>query len=244
MTNPDLVTWANTTAGLVTAQLPLQSLQSAVDLAFAYITDVGGWVPDDPANANGPGLPANGASEQTGANDITSQQIGDVYDLKFSVSVTLSCQFSQHLGTGLDLNAAAAAMVTDVTNLITNSINDSALPVRVDSVGTQTPDAGRSLLGGTTTETVRQDIAADVAGVAKVVDYKAIALKYATTVHALDDTWNVKYVYTQTGSPTVVSVQKYTDNTYATLDSHSTTVYLFTISPTTYDIVAGVTLNT
>lgn len=244
MTNPDFITWINDTATLLTAQLPLQSFQSAVNLAFSYVSNVGGWVADDQQNQNGPGAPANGASEEQAASDIASQQIANVYDLSFTANVTLRVQFGQQLGSGLDLSSASAAMQSDLTSFITTTINNAALPVRVEAVVSQTADAGRSLIGGETTADVRVSIAADAVGGDKIVDYKAGALKYATTINGLDDTWNIAAVYTQAGNPIVVIIVKYTDNAYETIDTANNTTYVFTVSPTTYQVVSGVILTT
>jgi hypothetical protein len=239
----DLVTWANTTAALLTTDLPLQSLNSAVNLAFAYISNVGGWVPNDPSDPNGPGAPANSATETEAAATIAAQQYAEVYDLNFQVLVTVECQMTAQLGFGLDLAAAAAALSPDVAAFITTAINGSSIPVRVNSVSTQTPTSGKSLIGGQTTETIRQIIASDLIGDNKIIDYKELALQYATTVNGLDDTWNVQSVYSQNNTPVVVTIVKYADNTYNTLDTTSTTIYVYSVSPTTYQIVTGVILN-
>lgn len=243
MTNLDFISYVNATATQLTAELPLQSLQSALNLSFSYVSNVGGWMPDSQQDPNGPGLPANGASVDQAASDIATQQIENVYDLNFSMNVTIRVQFTEQFGAGLDLGDANAAMQNDLATFVTNSINNSALPIRVDAILSQTPQADRSMLGGETTQTLRQNIAADATDNIKIVDYKASALRYSTTVNGLDDTWNVQYVYTQPGNPVVVIILKYTDNTYASIDTSNHTTYVYTVSPTTYQIVSGVVLT-
>jgi hypothetical protein len=245
MTDLDLTTWANTTAGFLTGELPLQSLNSAVELAFAYISDVGGWVPDDPSDPNGPGEPANHATPQTAATAITAQQVDTVYDIAYHVVITTVMRFSSQLGAGLSLDEAAAAMATDVGNFVSGTINNSPIPIRASTtIVSQTPISDTALLGGSTTEAIRQKIQEIIQEGGKLIDYKQNALVYARATNGLDDTWNVSFVYTQSENPIVVTVVKYTDTTYASLDSGSTAFYVYSMSPTTYQVVSGVTIST
>ena len=69
----DLVTFINETAIIVTGLIPLQSLDDALILVQAYISDVGGWVPDDPLFPEGDGQPANGFTEQQSAEAIAGK---------------------------------------------------------------------------------------------------------------------------------------------------------------------------
>lgn len=243
MSDSDLTTYVTATATLLTGELPLQSVDSAITLVYAYISDVGGWVPDNPSDPTGPGVPFNNATEAAAASAIAAQQINNVYDLNFSTSVTIECQFSAQLGSGLSLSEAAASMAANVTAFITDTINNSPYPLSVTATQTPSANSDRSLVGGNTTQAIREAIVTDLSGDNKIVDYKEIALQFAISTHGLDDTWNVQYVYTQSESPIVIVINKYTDDTYATLDSDNTTTYVFTMSPTNYGIVAGVTIT-
>lgn len=245
MSNPDLITYVQQTAALLIGQLPLQSLNSAVALVYAYISDVGGWLADNPSDPQGPGQPANHFTEQQSANAITAQQIASVYDISFTVSVVLNVQAIAQLTSGLSLSAAAASMASQVSQFIETTINDSNIPLSVNSVGSQATVSGFSLTGGSTTQTVRQDIASNIANEVtdKVVDYKTNALIYVRNTFGVNNTWNVSSVYTEAGDPISVTIQKYTDDTYATLDMASSTVYVMNISPTTYQVISGVVLT-
>ena len=244
----DLPTFANDTALLLLGQLPLQSLDSATILVYSYISDIGGWIPDNPLDPLGNGHLANSFTDQQAADAITVQQFNSVYDINFSVTITLNLQASAKLTEGLTLGDAAASMVNQVADFITTTVNDSTIPLRVDDTSTQITDSDRSIVGGysiidgNTTQAIRQIIDSDITaiGTTKDIDYKGLALLYVRNTYGVDDTWNVHSIYTEIDQPISVIIRKYTDTTYAALDSGNTSVYVMNVSPTTYQIVTGV----
>lgn len=239
----DLTTWVNNTALILLSELPLQSLDSAIAYASSYLSDIGGWVPDDPLFPNGEGEPANGFTEQQAADAITQIEYSQVYDLNFDVTITLNAQLTMKLGTGLDLTGATNAMRTTLEEFVTDRINNSDIPLRLDTVVTEAAVAGNSQLTGITTSAIRTVIDAAIGSGDKIVDFKALALKFARDTYGIDDTWNVKSIYTETNSSIVVIIAKYTNNTWTALDGTETTIYVFTISPETYEIVAGAIID-
>lgn len=236
----DYATFITGAAGLLTKELPMQSLDSAVAFVTSYISDVGGWVPVIQQNPNGDGAPANGFTQQQVADAITTQQFGEVYDLNFNLQITLNVQMVTKLGAGLTLNAATTAMTSMLQSFVDNAINNSSLPIRQVSNDSIASVSGASELGGLTTAAIRVGIATTLAGVNKIVDYKALALKYARNTYGIDNTWNVKSVYTEVSNPIAVIIAKYTNSTtFTTLDGGTTRIYVFFISPVTYEIVSG-----
>lgn len=241
----DYVTFVNDTAAILLQQLPLQNLDSSVSLVTAYISNVGGWIPDNHLLPYGNGAPGNAFSEQQSADDITTIQYNACYDIEFHVVTTTKVQCTTKLTDGLSFSAAASSMINQISNFIKDAINNSPIPVQVLSTGAQTTTNSNSMQGGFTTQTIRNNIVTEIANVVtdKVVDYKAIALTYVQTVYGVDDTWNVYAIYVQADNPIVVSIKKYTDDTYASLDTDDTRVYVINISPVTYQVVAGVLID-
>jgi len=241
----DLINFINETSTIVVKQVPLQSLDSSADLVASYIADTGGWLPDSPLRPTGEGKPANGLTPQENADLITTDAYNSVYNLNFQVNVTLNVQVAEKLTPGLDLPTAAFSMANLLTDFITDRINDSELPLRVDDVGIKAPISDRSCLGGYTTPEIRQTIADDLlnASTTKIVDFKASTLLYTKNNFGLDDTWNVVSVYTEASEPIAVEIQKYTTETYDTIDDTSNKIYMINISPDTYVAVAGVILT-
>jgi hypothetical protein len=241
----DFITFVRDVAALVLAELPLQSFDSSISLAYAYISNVGGWVPVDDLQPLGDGEPANGFTEQQCADAITQNEFNSVYDIDFQVTISIKLQAINKLTDGLTLDDAASAMLNQVSNFIIDTVNNSTLPVLVLSTDTQTTNAANSLLGGYTTQTVRENIqtAIEASPTTKDVDHKGIALMYVRNIYGVDDTWNVWAVYVQPDNPIVVMIKKYTDNTYATLDNSTTAIYVINISPVTYQVVAGIIID-
>src|SRR5678815_3160471 len=131
----DRVTFVNTTAAHILESLPLQSLDTAIVLVNAYISDVLGWVPDVPEDPTGEGMLFNGFTEQQAAEAIIEEQFGAVYDLNFNVTVTLNVQAIAQLASGLTLEQVAGSMANQVSAFITEKVNDSSIPVRIADIG-------------------------------------------------------------------------------------------------------------
>lgn len=238
----DLSTFIDETAVILLTQLPLQSLDSSVNFIYQYISNNGGWVPDDPLHPNGDGHVANDFTEQEVADAITTNEFDAVYSIDFTVTTDIHLHFAEKLTNGLTLAAAAASVQNHVSNFITTAINTSPIPLRVESTSTQTTTIANSMVGGYTTQTIRQNIATELDALPGTKDdnYKGLALLYVRNTYGEDDTWNVHSVYTETDAPIAVIIKKYTDNTYATLDVTSIKIYVINVSPTTYQVVTGV----
>ena len=229
--------WMHNVSAIIIRQVPLQSMDSAFVLVDAYLSNLpGGWVLD--------------LDEQAAANAITKDQYNAVYDLNVRCGIHLDLQMAAKLTPGLPIGDAMDAIENRIRDFLTDQINNSNLPIKLRTIDTIEEYAARSTLGvvfttndQTTTQPVRQSIAADLSGASKVFDYKANGLLYARNTYGLDNTWNVDSVYTETNEPMVMQIKKYTSTTYATLDGSNTTVYVLTISPSTYGIVSGIILN-
>lgn len=246
----DFTTFVNETATLVAAELPLQSISTALVLIEAYVSDVGGWIPDDASVPNGDGQLANGFTEQQTADAVTTIAFNSIYDLNFEVSLIVNVQLASKLTNNLDLDSAAVSVTNRLAQFVTDLINDSELPLRVESIATETAVADRAVYGQfnsdtgeSTTADIRQSIQADIEGTDKIVDYKASTLLFVRTTYGLDNTWNVTSVYTELNQPITLQIRKYTTTLYTDLDTGSTSTYVFTVSPITYGIVSGVILN-
>ncbi len=241
----DLVTFINATASLVLAELPLQSLDSAIILVDAYISNVGGWIPVNPLDPTGLGALFNGFTEQQAADEITEQEFETIYDLNFNVTVTLNVQMIAKLTTGLSLVEAAGSMANQVSLFLSNTINNSPIPLRVpvSGVGTQVVVDDFSLMGGYTTPAIRLAIAADIVSTTKEVDYKGLALQFVQNTYGVDNTWNVESVYAEVNQSIAIIIRKYIDVSYTALDSAVTTIYVMNVSPVTYQIVTGVIIK-
>lgn len=232
-------------ANLVVAELPLQTLDSAIALVYAYISNNGGWIPNDPLVPLGEGHLVSNFTVQQSADAVRDEEINSVYNVEFTVTTSIKVNVVAKLSQGLSISSAAASMTNQVANFITRNINQSRLPMAVTATSTQTTNTGNSLAGGYTTQAIRQSIASEVAdfGTTKIVDLKAIALLYVTNTYGVDNTWNLESIYIEPDNPVVVQIKKYTTTSYATLDGTSTRIYVISVSPTTYEVVTGVIIN-
>ena len=244
----DVLQFASSTAILVLLQLPLQSLETATTLFYAYMSDVGGWVPDDPLQPLGDGVLFNNFTEQQAADEITTNQFDSVYDLNFDVTVTINAQVVAQLTSGLTMEHAAGSMANQVALFISDAINQSSIPLRVldANVGDQIlTDQFSQTTGGRTTPEVRMSIASAIANVdaVKENDYKGIALMFVQNTYGVDDSWNIESVYTEQNQPIAVIIKKYTDGTFVDLDNSEPIGYVISVNSDTYQVVTGVIIN-
>ena len=76
-----------------------------------------------------------------------------------------------------------------------------------------------------------------------MIDHKAIALTAARARWGIDNTWNVTYVYYQVDQEIFVLIDKYTDETYATIDSSAGQQYAVKLDPARYTVTGGLIIN-
>jgi hypothetical protein len=92
---------------------------------------------------------------------------------------------------------------------------------------------------GLVTTAQRVAIANALATGGKQLDYKVLALQFATATYALDSYWNVYTIYAETGDPISIELRRFTDTTFASLDPGTTTRYLIGLNPDNYLITSG-----
>lgn len=220
--------WTLYTVMVLLGLLPLQDTNSGTTYVTNYLSSVGGWVPDSMLDPTGPGNPANSFTPTQAAEAIASTQFSAIYDLNFQVSLVLNIQGLIKLTPGLSFSTAASSLESTINTMITDQINNSDIPLSVASITSTGFTSANSTLGQTTSS-VRQIIATEISSMDKIVDYKATALQFAIDNYMLDNTWNVQSVYTETGTPIVMIITKYTDNTYTTLDGTNDKEYILGI---------------
>lgn len=228
-----LAGWKNSVVVNVVQKLPLQTYEKAYALVEDYLSGVGGWVPVDPENPTGDGAPLNGVSEETAALAIITNQFARIYSCDVTATVTLRANLGVNLPAGLDNNSVLAALEGVLNDWL--ETQTAGAKVTLNSV---TSYAAAITPNGIlpTSELVAINAATQVA---KVIDPRAIALKYAREKYILDSTWCVSKVYTETNSDTVCIIEKYTSTTYLTRDTSATNYYVIKIDSKKYNLVSG-----
>jgi len=235
MSDFTLADWKNTATISVMGKLPSQTYDSAFILVEAYLSNVGGWVPDgsDPV---GPGHPADNSSPDEAATNIHTEELAKVYDTNLVITVQLRTQFVRKLTAGLDEPDVIAAIQSDVETWLTNRIANSPLPlevVQVDNV-TGTVDGNGELTAAT-----RVALNTTVVAGGKFDDYKAVALAFARNRYTLDTYWNVSDIHYETNSPIILQIGRYTALDYLTLDPNTSLGYVIAVAPDTYVVTGG-----
>jgi len=230
-----LAAWKQNTTILLVDLLPGQSYESAFAIVEDYLEDVGGWVPDNAGDPTGNGHPASELEPDEAAFQIASDQLDTVYDADLTLTITVKVRPVHKLAPDLTSSAAIATMQPDIVDWLQRRLNDSTMPmefVSLVSVAGSIANVGAL--------TAAQRVALNTAlSATKLIDMKAVALKYARDRYTLDSTWNVSYLYVEDDNPVNVVVEKYTDTTYVTLDPAVTDRYVLSVSPETHTVVAG-----
>lgn len=232
--------WKVTATGALVHRLPLQSYASALVLVEAYLSNVGGWTPTDPADPLGEGEPANSATPEEAADDIAETQYANVYDMDIAVPVVLSVRFPRKLNSSLTEEQALAAIQPLIENWLEGRIDETTVPFRISSVGIATGSVESS---GEQTTANRVEIQETIAAGGKLIDPRAIAVSLARSRYDLDETWNASTVYTEDSQPIVVIVEKYLDDDYEFLDPDAEQKYVLEVNSDTYTVTAGSIVN-
>ena len=232
-----LVSWKNTVAFGLVQSLPLQDFESALVLTESYLSSIGGWVPDDPADPTGVGEPANGETPEEAIASITTFQYSRIYTVSLNVDSDLKMSVVANLAPGLDDSSVLGSIENTVTDVINAQLTDTAL--ELEDVTTFT---GTVISGGEISATDRSNIQTTIAAGGKLIDPPVIALVATRTRYNLDTTWNISNIYTEPDEPLVFITKKYTDTSYTTLDAE-TTSYTLKLDSKKYTVISGLKLT-
>jgi hypothetical protein len=203
-------------------------------LADDYLASTGGWVPDDILDPTGPGVPASGVTTGEAIQLIDDEQLTRIYSITGSGVVSFGTNFQINLDPGLSDNDVLAAIEAKLEDFVENQFEDTELSfVNLDSfTGT--------VINGPTTASERQAIQNSIASGGKITNPKTIALVAARARWSLDNTFNVKYLYTVPTKDFFVRIVQYTNSsTYNTESATATNQYAIKLDRTTYQVTSG-----
>lgn len=240
MSDTTLTGWKIATTVVVIDRLPLQNQVSALTLVENYLSEVGGWIADDPNDPTGFGEPANEATPEIAGDAIVAAQHEQVYSLDIIANVDLKVRLVRKLPAGLTAEEAIAAVTLSLEQTLSTLIDESKLPLEVSSLESHT---GTLVSHGILSDEDRQELDAAIGGDDKLIDPAAIALKFARTTYNLTNLWNVESIYNEIDKPIHVTIKKYTATDYTILDSAEERRYMLTLHPTTHVIITGSALT-
>lgn len=236
MSNGSLSSWKTDTAIVLLGELPLQNLTSAKEKVEQYLSETGGWIPDDDSDPTGSGQPASGEDSAEAADSITEAEIARVYNTKVRADIKLDFHLVQNLDPDLSDE--------DVKTLIEETVQSFL----VEQLGCTTTEFVELTdyeiendRGGDTTAAQRVTADEEVKSGEKLIDPVSISLSYARDRFNLDDFWNVTYIYNEPTKDIVSLIERYTDpETYEDLDIFTLTQYAITMDASSYELASGV----
>ena len=237
MANLTLNSWKVTVSIGVVETLPLQDQVSAFVLAETYLASTGGWIPDDPLNPTGPGVPASGVTTEEAIQIIFNGNLNRIYSVDAQGVVTFNITFEDILTEGLSDEDVLLAIESKFRTFIESQFEGTNMEfVQLDSfTGT--------VLNGPTDQSERLDLQNLLTGGGKLTNPKAIALSAGRARFSLNNTFNVTYLYTESGKDLFVLIDKYTDTTYQTVDTSSTNQFVINLDPVNYTVTSGIALT-
>lgn len=236
MTNLTLNGWKTSVATALIETVPLQDFESALVLADNYIASTGGWVPDDPGNPTGPGVPASGASMEEAIQQIFDEQLSRVYTFDVTGTLSFRTVFLRNLEPNLSDQDALAAIEAVLEDFVEQQLGTTSLEfINLDSFSDD-------VVSGPTTSSERAAIQSEITGGGKIINPKAIALSAARARFALDTTYNVSFAFTEVGKELFMMIEKYESTSYQTLDSSATNKFALRLNRNSYKVTGGITL--
>jgi hypothetical protein len=233
--NFTFISWRNTTAGVLIGTLPLQDFSSAISLVESYLSDTGGWNPDDVGDPTGLGEPVSGETPEQAAINITNQQLNSVYQSEITGQLTFKANFIKNLGSGLSESVVLSTIESEFAQFIENQFDN--IIIQFESLDTFTG----TVISGPTTAAERVLINNLIVSGDKLINPKAIALSLSRNRFSLDNTYNVSFLYTQTDKELVILIEKYTSTAYTNLDLSVDNQFIISLDSKSYHITTGVT---
>jgi len=230
--------WTTETVSLVLGQLPLQTYDSANVLTQNYLSSVGGWKPDTTTDPTGFGAPVDGSTSATAAATIVSNQLARMHHVTATVTVDLTMDILANLSAG----QTDSAILTQISSIIQDTMITQLASTTMTLSGV-TNVAGTVSADGATTATQRVDVETAITANTYQNDPRAIGVVKARSMFGLDNTWSVQSYYTEDNSEISIMVQKYTDTTFATIDSAVSRKYIMNIKADGYKTIGGIVLD-
>jgi len=233
MTNLTLNSWKVTVSIGIVEKLPLQDQQSAFILAEDFLATTGGWVPDDPLDPTGPGVPASGVTTEEAIQIIFDNNLDRIYSIDAQGTATFNITFEDILTEGLSDADVLLAIEAKFRDFVESQFTGTNMEfVQLDSfTGT--------VLNGPTDAAERVALQSLITGGGKLTNPRAIALSAARARFALNPTFNVTYLYTEENKDLFILLNKYTDTTYQTIDTSFTEQFAVNLNPVSYVVTSG-----
>ena len=233
MANLTLSGWKASVAAGVVETVPLQDFQSALVLAEDFLATQGGWQPDDALDPTGPGVPASGVSLEDSILLIGIDRIGRVYHVDVTGTLNFRIKMNENFPQGLTDQEVFDNIAMRLDDLV--EANFAKTTMAVEDV----TSFGGTVTAGPTTQSDRADIQNQITSGGRLIDPLPIGLNAARASFNLDNTFNVEYIYTEPNKALFISVIKYTDTVYQTVEPGQTQKYAITLDPVSYKTTGG-----
>ncbi len=235
MANLTLNGWIQSVASGVIETVPLQDLESALVLAEDFLSTQGGWVPDNPGDTTGPGVPASGISTSDAIITITVLQQERIYHADIAGVLNFRIIMNENLSSGLD----DATVLTNLIDRLDEVVKANLRNTNIEFV--DIPSYTGVVTNGPTTPEERRELQTIITTGGQIINAKAIALIAGRGEFNLDNTYNVQYLYTEPGKALFVVLVQYTDTLYNT-EVDSAQRYGITLDPVSYRTAGGTVL--
>lgn len=231
--------WKTNVGQLIMIRLPNHDLDSARALATSWLSDNGGWIPDDVGDPSGEG--------EVSATDI---EVADaVRALELARTKTVTVEFPVTLITSITGSFGSGTTAGDIVELFQEKLESRLSElIGVDQKNTVKILSYDWLAGKTTLRStglfdvddrtgVEQEISeGGEGGGSNLMDPAAIATSHIRNFLGLDNTWVSTFVYSKDNddqTPVSVEIKKYTDTSYSVLDDSATSLYVVTLDRNT-----------
>ncbi len=211
--------WKTNIGSLLIRRLPGNDLDAGRTLATAYLSSIGGWVPDSGGDPTGDGHPTGSPSDQSVVDAIVAQQLDRSRSAIITLPVVIRTSVSGAFAPGTSDADVVAALQSDVESRIATALAGAQLQVASYTWGSRTIASSRA--EGALSAAERVALQASIA-VDDLLDPAAKAVSWLRTELSLPTTWMASEVYTRDatpGTPVAVTVVRHTSTSYTTLSS-------------------------
>lgn len=211
--------WKTNIGSLLIRRLPGNDLEAGRALATAYLSSIGGWVPDDVGDPTGDGAPVDDPSDESVVEEIVGQQLDRSRTIVVDVPVIVRASVSGAFATGTSDSDVMDALEADVEARVAAALSGSSLEVISYEWGDRTIETSRN--DGALSVGERTALQASISG-GDLLDPAAQAVSWLRELLGLTDTWMASEVYSRDASQSsavAVTIVRHTSTAYTALSS-------------------------
>ena len=238
MSNTTMASWQQNIGIRLASNIPTIQVADGISLAANYLSQNGGWKPDNPAIPTGLGVPTSGLSDDAVVAIILSQIADAQYEFTATLTLPVSFTIYANLTSGLNPVQVRDSVGAQVRAYIERLSAD--LPIHINTVSLPYTEFNSETVG-VTTPSKRISYNNGIGGASPNI--MSNVLEQARNMFYLDNTWNIASIFTSDTDTTAI-LRKYADIGYSVDDPNDSDSVVVGVDLDRGRVISGIKVAT